>query len=372
MSDAPYFLNLYDPIRNLSFVKLKHLRSPKKHISQNFGFCGYIWKDIMTKQTNPFQRFIKNIYEQLAENNSDVVESAMLKEIGVTDPREVDIHVKKNILGREIKFAVECRKHGRKDDIGWMDSLVGKYVGMRDKVDEVIAVSGSGFTVGAKEKAAQYNIKLLTLTQANKIDWKNKFIELFANIIQREVVPTKIEFITNPSTELVVLPLQTPVFLYTGENIGTIDDVGKQCFEVHRNNINLEIKKQVMASLSIAFKNMMKLDISSVPLYDMFVFVNNEKAKILEIKMEVFLLLSQVIDVQPSHYFLDGNGITEFKIKDNDQTYQIIAVQEEGKDPIVKKHLIEDVVKAAAIKQKKSKSKNSQVKTKPKHKVPNS
>src|ERR1700684_2067638 len=54
--------------------------------------------------------------------------------------------------GHEIKIAVECRDHARDQNMGWIDSLKGKF--SRLKVNQIVAVSSSRFSDSAKTKAA--------------------------------------------------------------------------------------------------------------------------------------------------------------------------------------------------------------------------
>lgn len=105
----------------------------------------------MPKRTNASEKLIAKIYDQLSTPDEKVVESAILKERGNGAEREVDILLQKDIFGTPIRIAVECRGRTNKDDIQWIDGLIGKY---RDlPIDKVIAVSKSGFSKSATEKA---------------------------------------------------------------------------------------------------------------------------------------------------------------------------------------------------------------------------
>jgi hypothetical protein len=58
--------------------------------------------------------------------------------------REVDVLIEHNVVGHEIKIAVECRDHARDQNMGWIDSLIGK--SSRLKVNQIVAVSSSRFS----------------------------------------------------------------------------------------------------------------------------------------------------------------------------------------------------------------------------------
>src|SRR5688572_759202 len=105
----------------------------------------------MPKRTNDFQKLIHYIYSQMVPEGATVTESALLRERSSLAKREVDILIEYEIAGTKLRIAVECRDRSRKDDIEWIDGLIGKY---RDlEVDKVIAVSNSGFSSDAIEKA---------------------------------------------------------------------------------------------------------------------------------------------------------------------------------------------------------------------------
>ena len=63
---------------------------------------------------------------------------ALKENIAAPISREIDVLIEKEINGKTAKIAVECRDRACKDDIEWVDSLVGKY--MHLDVHKVIAV----------------------------------------------------------------------------------------------------------------------------------------------------------------------------------------------------------------------------------------
>jgi len=100
----------------------------------------------------------------------------MLKEKHGTSNREVDILIVQSIAGHKIQIAVECRDKSRKDDITWIDAVIGKYADL--EVNKIVAVSRSGFSQPAIEKAIEHKIETITLKQALRRDWPNEFIRL--------------------------------------------------------------------------------------------------------------------------------------------------------------------------------------------------
>jgi hypothetical protein len=115
----------------------------------------------MPKRTNEFQQIVAYIYSQIVPAGGCVTESAFLQEDGTGDPREIDVLIEHNVAGHAIKIAVECRDHGRDQNVQWIDSLIGKYSRLR--VNQIVAVSSSPFSDAGKKKAAEHNIDAITV-----------------------------------------------------------------------------------------------------------------------------------------------------------------------------------------------------------------
>lgn len=126
----------------------------------------------MPKRTNEFQTVVRRIYQALAGTTASVAESVLLPEKYGDAMREVDVLVTTAVAMHEIKVAIECRDHARDQDITWVDGLIGKYIDLN--VQKIVAVSHTNFTTSAAEKAAQHNIELLTLKEAQDLDWASK------------------------------------------------------------------------------------------------------------------------------------------------------------------------------------------------------
>lgn len=122
----------------------------------------------MPKRTNEFQKFVALIESLAAEPSTKVIESSMQSSRAGDGTREVDILLEQTINGVLVRMAIECRDHSRKQDVAWIDELIGKYENL--DVDVVIAVSSSGFTKGARIKAAHSNIRAFTLQEAEDDD----------------------------------------------------------------------------------------------------------------------------------------------------------------------------------------------------------
>lgn len=123
----------------------------------------------MPRRSNKFQELIASIERALAPLNATVTESAMLLPVDGGDEREVDVLIELEVGGHDVRIAIECRDHKRKQGLSWLEELDGKFRYL--PVNKIVAVSASGFTKTATKRAAFSKIQLLTLREAEKTDW---------------------------------------------------------------------------------------------------------------------------------------------------------------------------------------------------------
>lgn len=114
------------------------------------------------------------IERELAANGARVTESAELEEYEGSTTREIDVLIEAEVNRIPIRIALECREHARKQDKTWIDQLIGKY---RDiPVSQVVAVSKSGFTAGAMEKARAVGIMAVPFAVALDRQWPKELV----------------------------------------------------------------------------------------------------------------------------------------------------------------------------------------------------
>lgn len=182
----------------------------------------------MPKRTNAFQQLVARVYTQLAPEGARVTESALVKERDSEAVREVDILIEHEIIGHRVRMAIECRDRKDKDDIEWIDGLIGKY---RDlAVDKVIAVSGAGFTKLAASKALANHIETLTLKEAGNVSWPDEFTRLVLFQIQRVDHLDKVDAIFDPPIALSLSP-DTALYSDDGTELGGIKAFLQSYFE---------------------------------------------------------------------------------------------------------------------------------------------
>lgn len=156
----------------------------------------------MPKRTNNFQRFVTLIETIAKSPTARVIASSELEEYEGSSLREVDAIIEDSVSGFPVRIAIECRDYKRKQDKTWIDELVGKY---RDlSIDTVVAVSSSGFTKGALEKATACRIRALTLREAIAEDWNGAGItKPFVRFMGQEVEMTGISIRFSPSDTMI-------------------------------------------------------------------------------------------------------------------------------------------------------------------------
>jgi len=121
------------------------------------------------KPSERFEQQIRRIHELLEQPGSEVTwDDHMPDPDNPSQARQIDVTVR-----RDGKLTiVECRVHKEKQDVQWIEGLMGRRSSLR--ADAVIAVSASGFTEGAIRKAKAFGIILRdfsTLTEEEISSW---------------------------------------------------------------------------------------------------------------------------------------------------------------------------------------------------------
>lgn len=121
------------------------------------------------KTPTKFEQRIKRIHDLLEQPGSEVIWNEHIPDPDNPEQsRQIDITVR-----REEKLTlVECRIHRGKQNVKWIEELIGRRISLR--ADAVIAVSATGFTKGAIKKAKAFGIilrDLVTLTEEEISSW---------------------------------------------------------------------------------------------------------------------------------------------------------------------------------------------------------
>ena len=115
-----------------------------------------------TKKPKPgeeFERLVASLEEWLAPKGAKVTWSDHVPDSDDPDePRQIDITLRYTVGSVPILIAIECRDHVEKQDVQWIDELIGKRHSLG--ADKMVAVSRRGFSKLAQTKAAANGIEL--------------------------------------------------------------------------------------------------------------------------------------------------------------------------------------------------------------------
>ena len=126
----------------------------------------------MTKLSEKFEKQISRTHELIEQPGSVVT-----WDDHIPDPdnpsqlRQIDITIRRE----ESLTIIECRIHKEPQDVTWIEELIGRKISLN--ADTVIAVSHSGFTIGAIKKAKNFGVILRdfrTLTDEEIKQWGHK------------------------------------------------------------------------------------------------------------------------------------------------------------------------------------------------------
>lgn len=120
------------------------------------------------RDSEAFEQHIHRIHDLLEGSSAEVIWNDHLPDPdNPAQQRQIDVSIK-----RDGKLTlVECRDHGSPQDVTWIEELIGRRASL--KADSAIAVSSSGFTVGAIHKANAYGIILRDLCELTDLEVKS-------------------------------------------------------------------------------------------------------------------------------------------------------------------------------------------------------
>ena len=112
------------------------------------------------KESEAFEERVRRIYDLLCDSGAEVKWNAHIPDPdNPKQARQIDVTVTRD----GILTLVECRHHKSRQDVQWIEELIGRKISLG--AHAVIAVSSSGFTAGAIAKARKYGICLRDLQQ---------------------------------------------------------------------------------------------------------------------------------------------------------------------------------------------------------------
>jgi hypothetical protein len=109
----------------------------------------------MSKASDDFEIMVTRIHEVLEGGDAQVEWNERIPDPdNPSQPRQIDVTIRKGDLFN----IVECRLHKEKQNVKWIEELIGRRISL--EADSVTAVSSSGFTSGAINKARRYGVTL--------------------------------------------------------------------------------------------------------------------------------------------------------------------------------------------------------------------
>jgi hypothetical protein len=119
-----------------------------------------------------FERQVERIHQLLEVEGSTVTwDDHITDPDSPSQPRQIDVSIRRD----GSLTLVECRIHKEPQDVTWIEELMGRRTSL--KADAVIAVSASGFTKTARDKANAHGIHLrdfATLSREEIQKWGRK------------------------------------------------------------------------------------------------------------------------------------------------------------------------------------------------------
>jgi hypothetical protein len=114
----------------------------------------------MTKLSDAFEQQIHRLHELVDGTDAEVTWNDRIPDPdNPKQPRQIDITIKR----RGVLTFVECRIHQERQDVKWIEELIGRRISLQ--AASMIAVSASGFTEGAILKAQAHGIVLRDLAE---------------------------------------------------------------------------------------------------------------------------------------------------------------------------------------------------------------
>ena len=113
-----------------------------------------------TNRSDVFEEKIKRIYDLLADSGAEVKWNDHISDPdNPTQERQINV----TLRNAGVLTLVECRQRKSRQDVQWIEQLIGRRVSLGAQI--VIAVSSSGFTAGAIAKGRKYGIVLRDLRE---------------------------------------------------------------------------------------------------------------------------------------------------------------------------------------------------------------
>ena len=189
----------------------------------------------MPRKGRVTEKIVALLEKGLLPGGAEVKSPCYLPDKITGELREVDVAIRYKLGAIPILIIVECRDRKVKADVPWIEQVAQKQADLN--AAKAIAVSTSGFTASARQKAAHHGIEIREiskLTLADVADWfvaGDSFLFLRRNEVKRVSVildgrTAWEELKIDPGTEQKLRNLKLDVALFevkkTGESVSTM------------------------------------------------------------------------------------------------------------------------------------------------------
>lgn len=190
----------------------------------------------MSEESDNFEKLISRIHKLL--EGEDVYVEWNEK---IPDPdnpcqmRQIDVLVKKG----EETCIIECRLHKEKQNVKWIEELIGRRISFQ--ANTIIAVSSSGFTTGAIKKANRYGVilkEMKSLSDKEIQSW-SRTIDISAQYYRYEDFKLALVFDIEDCKKIDSKDLQSDLEKYAGFNAlfkAQLEAIDKKHLELKSNS----------------------------------------------------------------------------------------------------------------------------------------
>lgn len=153
----------------------------------------------MARKGRELEELVAALENGLGGTDIKVTSPDQIEDKTTKEKREVDVSLKGKIGSNEILIIIECRDRKPKQDVTWIEQIATK----RDDIGahKAIAVSSSGFSEAAKNKAIAKNIELRTLEEIDPEEITKWFQPKGLEIQNKSYNPLKATIIPDESLD---------------------------------------------------------------------------------------------------------------------------------------------------------------------------
>lgn len=142
----------------------------------------------MARKGRDLEKLIANLEQSLAPKGAIINSPDFFEDIETGGQREVDVSIRYTVGSVPIIITVECRDRKSTDDCTWIEQLAQKQRSIC--VSRTVAVSSSGFSKPALNKAVKLGIETRTLKKLKPNDFEEILNKILLSIYHKKLTLT--------------------------------------------------------------------------------------------------------------------------------------------------------------------------------------